>query len=667
MTISAAKATSPEADRAAMDLTVRPQDDLFRHVNGAWLDSHEIPADRGRDGTAYFLHDQAERDVRQIITEAAGVPADDPAAPEARKIAAVYSAFMNTEQVEALGATPLAADLEVVASATDSDSLIRAVASLQRTGVGGPLGLFVENDATDPNTYVVYLYQSGIGLPDESYYREDSFAEIRTAYVAHIAAMFTLAGAAGAEDATGVAETIMALETRLAANHWDKVRDRDAEATYNPMTLVALAESAPGFDWALWARTIAGREGVLDDVVVREPSYAQAFAAEWAATDLAEWKLWLTWRVLRARAPYLSEEFVQENFDFNGRTLTGAQEVRERWKRGVSLVEGVLGEAIGKLYVARHFPPENKAAMDQLVADLIAAYRESITDLEWMTPATRERALAKLDTFTPKIGYPAKWRDYTALEVGEDLLANVRAANSFEVDFELGKIGKEVDREEWFMPPQMVNAYYNPAMNEIVFPAAILQPPFFDPAADEAANYGAIGAVIGHEIGHGFDDQGSKYDGQGRLVDWWEPADRTEFEARTALLIEQYNALSPAQLNGSHFVNGALTVGENIGDLGGLAIAIKAYRIALARRGVTAGETIDGLSDMQRLFFAWARSWRLKARDEDAIRLLAIDPHSPDEFRCNAVVRNLDEFVGAFDVQPGDDLYLEPSARVSIW
>ncbi|MBK5250677.1 MAG: peptidase M13 [Actinomycetales bacterium] len=668
MTNTVSAATSPEADRAAMDPDVRPQDDLYRHVNGRWLATHVIPADRGRDGTFHLLHDQAELDVRTIITEAGDVPTDDPAAPEAQKIAALFSSFMASDRVEALGTAPLAPDLELVTAARDRDALTRALGALQRTGVGGGLGLFVENDATDPTRYVVYLFQSGIGLPDEAYYREDSFAQIRTAYVAHIAAMLALAGLGTQAEADGAAERIMALETLLAAGHWDKVRDRDAEATYNPMTLAELATSAPGFDWELWVSCLGTPEGAMDAVVVREPSFAQAFARAWAEGAPDTWRLWLTWRVLRARAGYLPNAFVEESFDFNGRTLTGAQEVRERWKRGVSLVEGALGEAIGKLYVARHFPPTHKQAMDQLVADLIEAYRRSITDLEWMSPATRQRALAKLDAFTPKIGYPSKWRDYSGLAVDEgDLLGNVRAANAFEMDFELGKIGKEMDREEWFMPPQTVNAYYNPGMNEIVFPAAILQPPFFDADADDATNYGAIGAVIGHEIGHGFDDQGSKYDGDGRLADWWEASDRVEFEKRTQSLIEQYDAFSPAQLDGSHHVNGALTVGENIGDLGGLSIAITAYRIALERRGLSEGETIDGLSDLHRIFYSWARGWRLKARDEEVIRLLSIDPHSPDEFRCNAVVRNVDEFARAFDVRPGDQMFLAPQRRVRIW
>ncbi len=655
------------ADRAAMDTSVRPQDDLFRYVNGAWLARHEIPADRGRDGTFHHLHDQAEQDVRDLIMEAAEVPADDPAGAEATKIAAVYASFMDTEAIEALGTEPLQPELTLVQAAGDRVELAAVLGALQRSGVGGAVAPFVDVDAADPTRYRVYLEQSGLGLPDEAYYRDETHAAVRAAYPPHVARMLTLAGVVPEAEATEAAERILALETALAAHHWDNVRTRDAQATHNPRTLAQLREAAPGFDWVAWGAALGDAEA-LAETVVRQPEFVAAFATLWAERDLADWKLWLTWRVVRARAPYLTEALVAENFEFAGRTLTGAQQIRERWKRGVSLVQGVLGEAVGKLYVSRHFPHSHKEAMDVLVADLIEAYRQSIEELDWMSPATRELALTKLASFTPKIGYPVRWRDYSDLHVSsDDLLGNVRAAHAFESDYELAKLGGPIDRDEWFMTPQTVNAYYNPTMNEIVFPAAILQPPFFDIDADAATNYGAIGAVIGHEIGHGFDDQGSRYDGDGRLHDWWTESDRAEFDKRTQALIAQYDQLSPSQLDGGQHVNGALTVGENIGDLGGLGIAIKAYRIALARAGRTAGETVDGLTDMQRLFVAWARAWRTKARDEEMLRLLAIDPHAPDEIRCNAVVRNLEEFVAAFDVQPGDGLYLAPEERVRIW
>ena len=654
---------SPEDLAAAVDPDTRPQDDLYRHVNGAWIAGHVIPADRGRDGVSHALHDQAQLDVRTIITDAGQVPDDDPDADDARRIAHLYASFMDVERVEELGRDPLATDLSLVDDAPDLASLAAAMGRLQRTGVGGGIGTFVDNDADEVTRYRVYLMQSGLGLPDESYYREDAFAPIRDTYVQHVARMLVLGGVVAADAADEAAARVMALETALAAGHWDQVKDREAQLTYNPMPRERVLALMPAFDAVGWVTAMAGSDRALDAVVVREPDYLTAFSEVWATTPLADLKLWLAWHVVHSRAPFLADAFVQENFDFYGRTLTGAQEVRERWKRAVAFLESTIGEAIGKLYVARHFPPTHKERMDALVADLMEAYRASIGELEWMGPDTRERALAKLELFRPKIGYPDRWRDYSGLTFDPtDLLGNVRTADAFETDYQLAKLDRELDRDEWLMPPQMVNAYYNPGMNEIVFPAAILQPPFFDVAADAAANYGGIGAIIGHEIGHGFDDQGSRYDGEGRLEDWWTPEDRAEFETRTKALIEQYDALSPQQLDGSHHVNGAFTIGENIGDLGGLAIAIEAFRIALARENREPTE-----AEMQQLFSSWAASWRLKARDEEVIRLLSIDPHSPDEFRCNQVVRNLGEFHAAYGVTPDDAMWLEDEQRVSIW
>lgn len=651
-------------DLTALDPAVRPQDDLFRHVNGRWIDQHVIPADRAMDGSFRALHDQAEEQVRDIIVESAQGEPEGVAA----KVGALYASFMDTERIEAAGVAPLRADLALVESATTQAELTGALGALQRTGGVGALGFWVDNDAKDPSRYVVYLTQAGLGLPDESYYRDEQYAAVLAAYGPHVARMLLLVGvAADQEEADALAARVVGLETKLAAAHWDVVADRDADRTYNPTTLVALAGDAPGFDWHAWARALGAPEGSLDQLVVRQPSYAEAFAGLWQSEPLEDWKAWLTYHVVSDRAPYLSDEVVQANFDFYGRTLTGAQEVRDRWKRGVSLVQGVLGEAVGEVYVERHFPPSHKERMDELVANLVEAYRRSITSLDWMGAATREKALAKLDAFTPKIGYPVKWRDYSALEVQpDDLLGNVRRAHAFEQDRELGKIGKPLDRDEWFMTPQTVNAYYNPGMNEIVFPAAILQPPFFDADADDAVNYGGIGAVIGHEIGHGFDDQGSKYDGDGRLEDWWTPDDRAEFEARTKALIAQYDAFSPAQLGGSHHVNGALTIGENIGDLGGLSIALLAYEIALGAP-LDQAPVIDGLTGVQRVLLGWAQVWQAKGRDEEVVRRLATDPHSPNEFRCNGVVRNVDAFYDAFDVTPTDALYLAPQERVRIW
>ncbi|MDD9207172.1 peptidase M13 [Georgenia sp. 10Sc9-8] len=660
---------TPLADvEAAMDRDVRPQDDLFRHANGTWLREHAIPADRARDGAFHALRDLSEERVREIILAAAERAADS---PEAQKIGDLFSSFMATERIETLGTNPLRQDLDLLTAALDKEALTRALGRLQPTGIRGGVALMVENDFNDPDRYRLFLWQSGLGLPDESYYREDTHEHTRTAYVAHIAAMLALSGLVTEDEAMGAAERVMRVETALAGHHWDKVRTREADQLNNPVSWQELLDSAPGFDWDLWRESMGVPADAVAEVIAAMPSYLTGFAATWAQLDVDSLRMWLTWQVVSGRAAYLPEAFVEENFDFYGRTLTGAEELRDRWKRGVGLVEGAMGEAVGKLYVAEHFPPENKAAMQQLVDNLIAAYRQSIDELDWMGPDTRRRALEKLEAFTPKIGYPDRWRDYSALEItAEDLMGNVRAASEFEFRRELGKLGKPIDRDEWLMSPQTVNAYYNPMMNEIVFPAAILQPPFFEMGADDAWNYGGIGAVIGHEIGHGFDDQGSKYSGSGKLEDWWTADDRAEFEKRTTVLIGQYDELSPTQLDDTHRVNGSLTIGENIGDLGGLSIAIKAYDIALRSQGLaglTEAPTIDGLTGLQRVFYSWARVWREKARDAEAIRLLNIDPHSPAEFRCNGVVRNMDTFAEAFDVRPGDALYLPPEERVRIW
>ncbi|NLF05484.1 MAG: peptidase M13 [Actinomycetales bacterium] len=653
-------------DTSTFDRAKKPGDDLFRHVNGTWLDSYEIPADRSRDGAFRRLYDQAELDVRAIIEDAAAK--GESASGIERKVGDLFASFMDTGTVAAAGTAPLAEDLDLIRTAVGREGLVTALGALQRTGAASATGFWVDNDAKAPERYVVYLTQSGLGLPDESYYREPQHAETLAAYRPHVARMLLLGGwSASQDDADDDAARVVALETRLAGAHWDVVKDREADLTYNPMTLAALAELAPGFDWAAWVRALGAPEGALDQIVVREPDFAVELAKAWVEEDEGTWGDWLAYHAISARAAYLTDELVEANFDFYGRRLTGAQELRERWKRGVSLVEGAMGEAVGEVYVARHFPPSHKARMDELVANLVAAYRESITALEWMGEETRAKAITKLEKFNPKIGYPARWRDYDALEIDRtDLVGNVRRANAFEQDRELAKIGKPVDRDEWFMTPQTVNAYYNPGMNEIVFPAAILQPPFFDPEAEDAVNYGGIGAVIGHEIGHGFDDQGSKYDGDGRLEDWWTEEDRSEFEKRTKALIAQYDAYSPAQLDGTHHVNGALTIGENIGDLGGLAIALKAYRIALGTP-LDEAPVIDGLTGTQRVFLGWAQAWQSKSRDEDAIRLLSVDPHSPAEFRCNGVVRNLDEFYTAFEVSTEDALWLDESERVAIW
>ncbi|WP_029068729.1 M13 family metallopeptidase [Jonesia quinghaiensis] len=653
-------------DTSVFSSSVRPQDDLFRHVNGTWLDEYVIPDDRASDGAFRALHDQAEANVKEIILELAAKPTEELSGVESQ-IGGLYASFMDTDRINELGARPLDTDFKIIDGLTDPCARARALGELQRTGALGAFGFYVDNDAKDPEKYVVYAYQSGLGLPDESYYREDKYAEVREAYVKHVARTLVLAGRSTQDDATAAAERILALETKLAAHHWDVVRERDAELTYNPMTFDELAASAPGFDFAAWLAGVNAPVGSFDTLVVREPDFFTGFAELWASVDQAEWDLWFTFHIISGRAALLTDEFVEENFDFYGRTLSGAKAVRERWKRGVSMVEGSLGEAVGEVYVSRYFPPSHKEKMDRLVGYLIEAYRESITALDWMGEETKVKALAKLEAFTTKIGYPVKWKDYSNLTIDpKDLAGNSRRSSAVETLRELKKIGRSIDRDEWFMAPQTVNAYCNFNMNEIVFPAAILQPPFFDPDAEDAANFGGIGAVIGHEIGHGFDDQGSKYDGAGRLESWWTEQDRTEFEKRTGALIAQYDALTPSQLDEEHKVNGALTIGENIGDLGGLSIALKAYALALGG-SLDDAPVIDGLSGAQRVFFSWAQVWRTKMHDELMVTRLATDPHSPAEFRCNQIVSNVDEFYTAFDVQPGDALYLAPEDRVRIW
>ena len=643
------------------DLDVRPQDDLFRAVSGQWLATAPIPDDRASDGAFHQLRDRAEKDVHALLQSLADA-AHEPAS-EARKVGDLFASFLDRDRVNSLALSPLDADLAAVDAVPDTTELMRLIGALGRQGVPGPVGLAVFADAGQSDRYGAYLAQSGLGLPDESFYREDSFAPVRDAYVAHVTRILTLSGfePARAEDA---AARIMALETRLAAGHWDNVRDRDATATYNPHTRSELEALAPRIDWAAWLDGLKAPVGALDRVIVREPSFVSTLDETFGEVPLEDWKVWLRWHLLRATAALLDDAFVEADFDFYGRTLTGAPELKAAWKRGVGVVEGAMGEAVGRLYVDEHFPAEAKEQITELVANLIEAYRRSITSLAWMSEETRSRALEKLDSFTPKVGYPDRWRDYSMLQIDrDDLVGNVRRACEFEADRDLARIGQPVDTDEWFMSPQTVNAYYNPLMNEIVFPAAILQPPFFHPDADPAVNYGAIGAVIGHEIGHGFDDQGSRYDGNGNLNDWWTESDRTAFEERTAVLVSQYDALEPRQAPGQH-VNGSFTLGENIGDLGGLAIAYAAYGIATDR---SEPEVLDGLTGPQRFFWSWAQAWRSKSRDEEVVRLLAIDPHSPPEFRCNAVVRNIDGFHEAFEVTEGDALWLAPEERVSIW
>lgn len=629
--------------------------DLFELVNGEWAATHEIPADRGIDGAFYALRDTSEADVRAILEDGAGLGG------------ALFQSFMDVDRVNAAGIDAINDDLAKIEVA-DVEGFVRGLGELERVGIGGPVTYWVEKDSQGEDS-VPYVIQSGLGLPDEAYYRDEDHADTLTAYKEHVA---TMLGFLEPKYLLGLtpaiaAERIVNLETHLAASHWDVVKARDAVATYNPTTL----EEMPPL-----VRVLLSASGIPDGRVIdMMPSYTADLDAMLRRETLADWQLWAAWNILRSRAGMLPEEIGKANFEFYGKKLSGATEQRDRWKRGVGLAESLVGEDIGRSYVEKHFPPSSKEKMLELVDYLIAAYRSRIQQLAWMSEPTKQRALEKLAQFNAKIGYPEKWRSYDGLKFGPDLVDNVRVGSAFEHDYQLSKIGQPSDRGEWVSSPQTVNAFYNPVVNDITFPAAILQPPFFDPSADAAENFGAIGAVIGHEIGHGFDDQGSRYDGLGNLHSWWTDEDRSNFEGLTAKLVGQFDGLVPSVLEGTKTkgVNGEFTLGENIGDLGGLGIAVVAYTKYLADHELEDEQPrqfgdLDGeYTGFQRLFLAWARVWRSKARPEMAAQLLAIDPHSPNEFRCNVIAANVDEFYEAFEVEEGSKMWIAPEDRVTIW
>ncbi|MGH8481694.1 MAG: M13 family metallopeptidase [Nevskiaceae bacterium] len=652
---------------ANIDRSVRPQDDFYRHVNGAWLKDTEIPADRSNYGTFTKLAEKAEQDLRAIIEESAAAqaaPGTDP-----RKVGDFFASFMDEARLEQLGVAPLQDELDRIAAIKSRGQLPAAMARLDGIGAGIPVGLFIGQDAKEPSRYIATLFQSGLGLPDRDYYLlpDAKFKDMRAAYVKHVERTLALAGDKGAR---ANARAILALETALAKKYWTRVDSRDDDKTYNKKTRTELKALAPAFGWDAFLDGVGIKE---DTVIVAQPSAFAGFSGQLAAQPLGTWRAYLRWHLLRTYSPYLSQAFVDENFGFYGKTLRGIEENRPRWKRGVSAVQGGLegdapfaskglGEVLGRIYVARHFPPQAKARMEDMVRNLLAAYRNSIEKLDWMGPETRARALEKLSKFTTKIGYPDRWRDYAALEVrADDLVGNLMRGARFDNALQVAKLGKPVDRSEWFMTPQIVNAYYNSTMNEIVFPAAILQPPFFNLAADDAVNYGGIGAVIGHEIGHGFDDQGSKSDGDGRLQSWWTEGDRKAFEGRAQQLIDQYAAYEPLP---GHKINGALTIGENIGDLGGASIAYQAYQLSLEGRPAP---VLDGFTGDQRFFVGYAQIWARKYREQALLERLKTDSHSPAEYRCNAIVPHVPEFYAAFDVKPGDGMYMAPERRVKIW
>lgn len=687
-------------DTAAFSSVIKPSDDLFRFVNGPWIDTYRLPDDKARYGSFDKLAEDAESQIRDILEDE-----DCPAA----KSQALYRSFMDTDAIEAAGATPIRPALDAIDHAADKAALTRAIGALKPIDMGPDVfDIAVFGDPKNPDTNVVHLEQSGIGLPDEAYYREDHYAPIREAYVDMVAKQLRLAGYGDEETTRAQADRFLDVETRIAANHWDNVATRDSQKTYNPTDFATLSDELAHFDIAAWADAWQGAydatpaaktqpvdlTAALQHTIVHEPSFLKGFDAFWNNADLDDLKLWARVHVIIGTASLLSHDYDVANFDFYGKVLSGTTQQRDRWRRGVSLVNGVCGEDVGREYVKRHFPESSKQRMGQLVDNLIDAYRVSITNSDWLGEETKAKALEKLSKFTPMIGYTERWRDYTAFDVHADagLVANMQAAALYEWGFQLSKAGKPVDKGEWLMNPQTVNAYYEPSMNVIVFPAAILQPPFFDPKAEDAANYGGIGAVIGHEIGHGFDDQGSQYDGDGKLNNWWTDEDRKNFEARTGALIAQYNSFVPLQLAEKYadepdkapHVNGALTIGENIGDLGGVNIALKAYAFAL---GKAAGKSdakedgspaaikalldtapeMDGFTGLQRFFLSYASIWRTKNRDELAEQYLQIDPHSPAEFRTNGIASNVDLFYDAFGVTEGDAMWLAPKDRVRIW
>ncbi|MDE5641544.1 MAG: peptidase M13 [Bifidobacterium castoris] len=681
-------------DPAAFSSVIRPADDLFRYVNGPWIDTYALPDDRSRYGSFDRLAENAESQIRDIL-ESDG--------DEAAVSKAIYRSFLDVDAVEQAGVAPIRADLDALDAVRSKAELTALLGELSPYGGPDLFGFDIFGDFNDPDHNIMHVSQGGLGLPDEAYYREDHYAPIRDAYVTMVARQLRNAGYD--HDAQAQAQRLLEIETAIASHHWTNVETRDSQKTNNPTDFAALSAMLSSFDVEAWAKAMqtsydrskTARShpvdvlGALAHVNVMEPSFLTGLDGFWADADLEDLRLWARVHIIVGRASMLSSAFDTTNFDFYGRTLSGAKEQRVRWKRGVSLVNGICGEDVGRIYVREHFPESSKTRMEQLVHNLIEAYHVSILNSDWLGDETKRKALDKLDHFEAKIGYTNHWRDYTALDVdmSAGLMDNMRAASVYEFGYQMAKCGKPVDKDEWLMNPQTVNAYYEPTLNIIVFPAAILQPPFFDPDAEDAVNYGGIGSVIGHEIGHGFDDQGAQFNGEGKLEDWWTAEDKERFQQLTKALIEQYDRFVPAQLQGKYgddpdkapHVNGALTIGENIGDLSGVNIALKAYAFSLDEaqgRPIDGGPaaieaaldtapTLAGFTGLQRFFLGYALIWRTKNRDELAEQYLQIDPHSPAECRTNGIARNVELFYKAFGVTPDDRMWLKPEERVHIW
>ncbi|MEP6482953.1 MAG: M13-type metalloendopeptidase [Rudaea sp.] len=674
--VTAAPAAAPAAPAPLVsgvdlqgDPNAKAQDDFYRHVNGKWVDTFEIPADKPGYGSFTKVFDETQEHLRSIIDKVSKSP--NAADADEQKIGDLYNSYMNEPKLEELGVKPLEESFAAIDAMKDKKDIAHLLGDLgkwtSQSGSFGPSGTslpfvtFVHQDNKDSTKYVVDLQQSGIGLPDRDYYLKDDDAKLkkmRADYQTHVEKMLALAGD---KDAAKNAKDIVALETDIAKAQWTKVEQRDPQKAYNKIEVAKLNGIAPGFDWKTYLDT-AEISGKVDYVIVGQPTYMTQLAKLFGKTPLPVWKAYFRWHVLNDYARYLSKPFVDENFAFNGNTLNGTPQDQPRWKKGIGLVNAQLGEALGKAYVAQYFPPEYKARMEALVNNLLAAYKADIDTLDWMQPQTKQAAQAKLAKFAVKIGYPDKFRDYSKYTVAnDDLIGNVKRGNMFEYERNIAKLGQPIDRGEWGMTPQTINAEYNPEMNSIEFPAAILQPPFFNPKADDAVNYGGIGGVIGHEISHGFDDQGAQYDGDGNLRDWWTKEDHDKFAAKTKALVAEYGAFEPVA---GYHVNGELTLGENIADNSGLAIAYKAYKISTQSKP---GPTIDGLTGEQRLYMGWAQVWRSKMREPFAIQLTKTDPHSPGQFRANGTIVNQPGFYEAFGVKAGDKMYRAPEQQVIIW
>jgi putative endopeptidase len=645
-------------DTTHFDRTARPQDDFYRFVNGRWLKNTPMPEDKSRYGSFAILDDKSTDAIKAIVDEAEHA-ASAPDGSASKKIRDFYSAYMDTVHIEQIGVTPLRPELDRIANLSSKAELPAQFAHLRRVGVATPFGFSVGQDSKHADQYAVQLGQAGLGLPDRDYYlkQDAKFVDTRAKYEAYVARLLTLAGYPNAAES---AKHIVALETDLAQHQWDRVRSRDANARYNKMSVADLEKRAPNFAWGEFLRDAGAT--VVDSVIVAQPDYFEALSNKLDSTPLNDWKSYMTYKLVAAYSTLLPGDFVAANFDFNGRVLNGQPQPRPRDKRAVNALESSMGELIGQLYVERNFDPKAKARMIELVRNLSQAFSVGIDSLEWMSAATKEQAHDKLSKFTVKIAYPDKWRDYSLLEIrGGDPVGNSMRTAEFNFNRMIARLGKPVDRTEWTMTPQTVNAYYSSTLNEIVFPAAILQPPFFNPKADDAVNYGAIGAVIGHEMSHAFDDQGRKSDGNGNLRDWWTAEDAKAFTERAEKLAAQFDEFSPVP--GMH-VNGHLTLGENIGDLSGLAIAYRAYKMSLHGRPAP---IIDGFTGDQRFFLGWAQVWAGMSREDAARQLLLTDPHSPDSIRGSAPLRNIDAFYTAFGVKPGDKMWLDPDKRVKIW